>query len=137
MQLIIKRILVHSCRMEALRIQPITTLWSVSPTYKIMYQTGISIKRSFYNQTGDFQFNANLIVDNLAGVLNIGVSGAGPNINFQCISGKIYDNTGNFFGVYYPNEQFSISGNVTHNSFDYFWNGGPAAYGISKATGGL
>ncbi len=98
------------------------------------------IKRSFYPQTGNFQFGTNLVIDSLFGGVNVGISGfvfgaAATKINYFCNSGKILDNIGRFVGVYRANENFSISGNVSSGSYDYFIDNFPVSYGNQKATG--
>lgn len=105
-----------------------------------MFSTNTGIKRSFYSQTGDFQFRAELMIDSLFGGLNVGVSGVGSgnssiNLNYFCNSGKILDNNSRFVGVYYPNEPFSISGNIKSAQYDYFINDFPVAYGTQKTSG--
>lgn len=102
-----------------------------------MFNLSTRTKKSFYNQTGNFQFNINLIADSLLGGINFGVSGSGQKINFNCSSGKIIDNNGKFISIYNTNEQFSISGNVTSGSYDYFINGFPVSYGNSKSSSGF
>lgn len=103
-----------------------------------MFSTSTGIKQSFYSQTGDFQFGMNLIIPSLFGEINVGISGANPitnKINFSCNSGKILDNFGRFMGIYRAGEQFSLSGNISSGSYDYFINGIPESYNNLKNTG--
>lgn len=105
-----------------------------------MYSTSTGIKKSFYSQTGNFQFKTELIVDTLLGGVNLGVSGLASgnistSINYYCNSGKIIDNNNNFVGIYSPNQVFSISGNVKSGRYDYFINDVPIAYNNYKNTG--
>lgn len=107
-----------------------------------MFNTTGNIQYSFYNQTGDCQFNFNLLIDTLFGYTNIGLSGysnsglyGASNINFNCSSGKIFDNNNRFVGAYTPNSVFSLSGNISNNSYNIFINGKPIEFNQSKSTG--
>lgn len=101
-----------------------------------MFNLLTPIKRNFYSQTGNFQFSTNIILSNLFGGLNFGISGSGlNNINFYCNSGKILDNNNKFVEIYNPDELFTISGNVKSSSYDYFINGHPIVYNAFKSTG--
>ena len=105
-----------------------------------MYSTSTGIKKSFYSQTGNFQFQADLLVDSLLGGVNLGVSGLKSGniptvINYFCNSGKIFDNNNKFVGAYTPDETFSISGNIKSGRYDYFINNNPISYNNYKDTG--
>lgn len=104
-----------------------------------MFYTSTGIKRSFYNQTGNFQFESELVIDSLLGGLNVGISGSSNNIpikiNYFCNSGKIWDNNSRFVGVYSPGVSFIISGNITSNYYDYFIDNNPVSYSNPKNTG--
>lgn len=105
-----------------------------------MYSTSTGIKKSFYSQTGNFQFQADLSVDSLLGGVNLGVSGLKSGniptvINYFCNSGKIFDNNNKFVGAYTPDETFSISGNIKSGRYDYFINNNPISYNNYKDTG--
>jgi len=104
--------------------------------------TTSGIKFSFFNQTGDYQFNANLNFDSLLGYANIGVSGlsqSGLNgattLNFLYTSGKILDSSGRFVGSYKNGDITKIAGNVIDNKYDIFINDTPISFGNYKTTG--
>ena len=42
---------------------------------------------------------------------------------FTLMNGKLYDPEGRFFGAYNDTDSFSISGNFTTGSYDYYYNG--------------
>jgi hypothetical protein len=101
-----------------------------------MFTVQSGVKRIFYSQTGNFQFNCNLSVDNYTGIANFGISGSGlNNINFLLSGGKIIDTLGRFLQTYPLNTQFNISGNVNNSSYDLFYNGFPISYHNTKSTG--
>lgn len=104
-----------------------------------MFFTNSGIKRTFYCQTGNFQFGADILLDNYVGSLNFGISGSGAadpiNINFLLSGGKIIDQNGKFLTTYSTNNSVQISGNVTSGFYDIFVNQTPILYGNSKPTG--
>lgn len=105
-----------------------------------MFSTTTGIKRSLYSQTGNFQFQTDLVLDSVMGFVNIGVSGfisgnVPSRIDFLFNSGKIWDNNRRFVGIYNSNSLVSISGNITSEKYDYFINSIPIVYGNHKSTG--
>ena len=95
-----------------------------------------SFKRGFYSQTGNFQFSSTVQLTSNYNSLEFGLSGSGQsNINFLLSNGKVYDASGRFVEVYNANDIVNISGNCTQYSYDYFINGYPLAYGLSKSFG--
>lgn len=105
-----------------------------------MFNIESKIKRNLYGQTGNFQFNSILSIESLFGGVNIGVSGYTYDnnilkINTYCNSGKIFDDSGRFVGVYSPNKIFNISGNLTSRRYDLFIDNKPVSFGNIKQTG--
>lgn len=102
-----------------------------------MFITSSGIKRSFYCQTGQFQFGVDIILSGSnSGVLNFGLSGSGvKNINFLLSGGKIIDNNGKFLSTYSTNNQLTISGNINPGSYDILVDKEPILYNNSRQTG--
>ena len=95
-----------------------------------------SFKRSFYSQTGNFQFSSTVQLNSNSNSLEFGISGSGQNnIKFTLNNGKVYDASGRFVNVYNGGDTVNISGNCGANSYDYSINGTQTAYGLAKSTG--
>jgi hypothetical protein len=104
--------------------------------------TTSGIKFSFFNQTGNFQFETNLNLDSLLSYANIGISGVSQSglngattLNFSYVSGKILDSSGRFVASYKNGDNTKIAGNVINNKYDIFINDIPISFGNYRATG--
>lgn len=103
-----------------------------------MYTTTSGIKRSFYAQTGQFQFGVDIMLDNTTGLLNFGLSGSGvSNLNFLLSGGKIIEPGGKFLSSYSAGNQVSISGNCDTQNYDILINKYPFLYNNLLSTGGF
>ncbi len=91
-------------------------------------------KQSFAGQTGTFGFQFDITSNNLNSPVNVGFSG-NTVLNFQFLNGKIYDPSGLYIGSYQNNLKTIISGEIGANSFDYYINDNPIAFGRPKSTG--
>lgn len=73
-----------------------------------------------------FSYQVEFNSDNVTGDFEFGFTGeSGRKLSFSGISGRLYDNEGNFFYSYRPNVPVSISGNVLENYHNYFVRGKP------------
>ena len=66
---------------------------------------------NFLNQTGNFDYNINLTVDNSTGYFEFGLSG-NKNLTFKGQYGKIKDINDNIIIGYIPNQELNIKGNI-------------------------
>lgn len=91
-------------------------------------------KRSIASQTGNFSYQLEIMC-NTAGRVEFGFSGEQRLFSFTGLSGKLVDNEGDFIYGYSSPERFTVSGNVSQSSHDYFINGLPINIGGTKNTG--
>ena len=66
---------------------------------------------NFLNQTGTFDYNLNLQVNNNTGYFEFGLSG-NKTLKFKSQYGKIKDSNDNIIIGYIPNQEFTIKGNI-------------------------
>ena len=66
---------------------------------------------NFLNQTGNFDYNINLTVNNSTGYFEFGLSG-NKNLTFKGQYGKIKDINDNIIIGYVPNQELNIKGNI-------------------------
>jgi hypothetical protein len=91
-------------------------------------------KKNFYPQSGDMSFSVDLLLDNTTGSCEFGFSGTNL-FNFKCKDGKIFDNGNNLFGSYNKYNPISISGDISNNSLDYYFNQTPINFNLNLGTG--
>lgn len=67
---------------------------------------------NFLNQTGDFNYNLNLTVNNSTGYFEFGFSGTNSKLNFKNQYGKIKDSNDNIIIGYIANREFNVNGSI-------------------------
>lgn len=86
--------------------------------------------RNFYSQTGNFNFQLTLSVDNTTGVYHFGVSGQSGILGFTMTGGQIIDPSGYYVNSYYPNEVFSIEFQAGRSGYNILKNAVPLVAGL-------
>ncbi len=94
----------------------------------------LTLKRSFYTQSGVYGFAADIVVDNTSGLYHFGITGNGGSIDFTLNSGRLYYGT-QFLSTYKSHQSFSIEGQFTSGSANLIKDGEPLAYNAPKGTG--
>jgi len=79
--------------------------------------------RNFLNQTGDFETEWIISVDNTTGSGSFGISGDQKIYEYKLISGEIYDPYGNLLGSYGNNQNFSIKNIFANGKDSLYFNG--------------
>ncbi len=93
----------------------------------------LTLKRSFYTQSGTYGFVADIVVDNTTGLYRFGLSGAQGALEFRLDSGRLYYGT-QFLHTYQSYRAFVIEGQFTSGAANILKNGSPLAFGAPKAT---
>jgi hypothetical protein len=89
-------------------------------------------KRKIYNQTGDFTWSANIIVDQNTSKFDFGFSGVSGKINWTLENGKIFDYKNQYIGSFYSEKNLFLSGNINSQFNDFFVDGIPVYIGQDK-----
>jgi len=81
-------------------------------------------------QRNDYSFSIQASINNTTGTSlfyfsGTGAAGATKYLSFDFVSGRIIDPAGRFVHNYYENEDFTISGNVKSNEYNYYINDTP------------
>lgn len=92
-------------------------------------------KRSIFPQSGLFSYQLGVSLNTTVGSCELGFSGDTKLFSFNIISGKVYDQEGNFIFGISSNETFTLSGNVNQSQHDYYFNGLPTRISGAKQTG--
>ena len=87
--------------------------------------------RNFYTQNNNFEVDVNCTIDNTTGHYVFGLTGSGPNLQIDLLSGKMYSN-GLFIHSYVPYENFELQIQVTSGNYNIYKNGTPLVLGLSK-----
>lgn len=94
----------------------------------------LTLKRSFYTQSGAYGFAANITVDNTTGLYRFGLSGGASVLEFTLNSGRLmYGNQ--FLHTYRSYGAFAIEAQFTSGAANVIKDGAALAFGAPKATG--
>lgn len=102
-----------------------------------MIQFNSPLKKKIYTQTGNFSFQFDILFDNHSGVCDIGFYSYDRDIPFRFASGRIFDANDNYISSYTRNRIYSMSGNVSENSIDYYLNGEALGFGVPAGSGDI
>lgn len=96
--------------------------------------TDLTLKRTFYTQSGVYGFAANITVDNTTGLYRFGLTGAGQVLEFTLNSGRLSYGS-QFIHTYRSYQAFAIEAQFTSGAANIIKDGVPLAYGLPKTTG--
>ncbi len=96
--------------------------------------TDLTLKRSFYTQSGTYGFVADVTVDNTTGLYRFGLSGAQGMLEFTLNSGRLSYGQ-QFLHAYQSYRAFSIEAQFTSGAANIIKDGAALVYGAPKATG--
>lgn len=96
--------------------------------------TELTLKRSFYTQSGYYGFVADITVDNTSGLYKFGLTGDGGLIEFKLSGGKLfYENQ--FISTYRSYVPFSIEGQFNSGYTNLIKDGEALLYNYPKTSG--
>lgn len=96
--------------------------------------TQLTVKRSFYTQTGNFGVGLNCTLNSTTGTYWFGVSGDQGSFEFMLQSGRITQN-GLFLHTYQSNREIALEAQFNTGQFNLISATTPLAFGQPKATG--